>query len=160
MTFIPDRGTLIPNEVAFRIGVSRALLGMMVRRGVFPQPIRPDHKSAYWTRETVEEWLKGRVTAAEAKALLAPEPLPEPPPAPPPAAPPPPAPPPNPNRLLTIKQVCDHLGVSRTTLHSAIKRGELLTTRVGSRMIRITAREIERYIDRLTQPARRRSTAS
>lgn len=67
---------------------------------------------------------------------------PQPAPAAPPATP-------RQGRLMTVDQACAYLGISRNTFYRLVRQGQLRPTRVGCRL-RLSAREIERYLDRMT----------
>lgn len=51
-------------------------------------------------------------------------------------------------KLYTIKQVCDELGIGRSTVYRANKAGQLPFTKFG-RATRIAASAIQRWIDSL-----------
>jgi excisionase family DNA binding protein len=51
----------------------------------------------------------------------------------------------NPQSLLTAKEVCAWLRVSRMTLHRMVKRGAIPVVRVG-RLLRFRPEAIERYL--------------
>lgn len=63
-------------------------------------------------------------------------------------------------KLLTVRQACEQLGVCRSTLESLFRRGEVRPTRVGSRGVRVSVRELERYVDRGTVKSPQRAQAS
>jgi predicted DNA-binding transcriptional regulator AlpA len=42
------------------IGVSKAQLFRMVKRGTFPKPLDMDARISRWMRETIEAWLRAR----------------------------------------------------------------------------------------------------
>ncbi|MFN3685135.1 MAG: helix-turn-helix domain-containing protein [Fimbriimonadaceae bacterium] len=48
--------------------------------------------------------------------------------------------------LLTIKKASELLGISRTSLYGLIRAGLIRTVRVSKRTVRITRRELERFV--------------
>ncbi len=50
--------------------------------------------------------------------------------------------------LLTVREASSYLRVSRSTLFKLMKSGELRRTRVRERCVRISRRELERYVER------------
>lgn len=52
------------------------------------------------------------------------------------------------SKLLNIQAVCTRLSLSRSTVYTLIKKGELQTVPVGTRRM-VTSREIDRYIQKL-----------
>jgi len=54
-------------------------------------------------------------------------------------------------RLLTVREVCEMLGVGRTTLYVLRKRGLIRAVRIGRRVL-FDLRDVERLIDRLKVP--------
>jgi excisionase family DNA binding protein len=61
--------------------------------------------------------------------------------------------------LLTINQTAGLLGISRDTLYRILCRGELVSTRVGSRH-RFRMADVEEYLDRRCESAADRAAAS
>ena len=53
-------------EVLRIVGVSRATLYEMVRRGAFPAPVRISARAVGWKQSEVQRWLPSRPTATEA----------------------------------------------------------------------------------------------
>ena len=53
-------------EVLRIVGVSRATLYEMVRRGAFPAPVRISAIAVGWKQSEVQRWLASRPTATEA----------------------------------------------------------------------------------------------
>ena len=51
-------------------------------------------------------------------------------------------------KLLSIQAACTRLSLSRSTVYTLIKKGELQTVPVGTRRM-VTSREIDRYIQNL-----------
>lgn len=49
-------------------------------------------------------------------------------------------------RLLTVREACDELRISRPTLGALRRSGRIQTTRIGSRGVRVASSEIERFI--------------
>ena len=49
-------------------------------------------------------------------------------------------------RLLTVRETCRELSVSRPTLAEMRRAGLIRTVRIGSRGVRVAASEIERFI--------------
>ena len=50
-------------------------------------------------------------------------------------------------KLLTIKEVCSRLSISRSMLYELIRSNKIRTIRIGKRGIRLPESEIERFID-------------
>jgi len=48
--------------------------------------------------------------------------------------------------LLTVKQACESMQISRTLLYGMIKVGTIRSVPIGSRGIRIPGSEITRYV--------------
>jgi excisionase family DNA binding protein len=53
-------------------------------------------------------------------------------------------------RLLTVREVAEHLALSTATVYAMIERGELAHARV-SNSIRITPAELDRYLTEATR---------
>ena len=52
-------------EVVSIVGVSRATLYEMIRRGEFPAPVRIGARAVGWRQSEVQRWLASRPTATE-----------------------------------------------------------------------------------------------
>jgi excisionase family DNA binding protein len=50
-------------------------------------------------------------------------------------------------KLLTIKEVCSRLSISRSMLYELIRSNKIRTVRIGKRGIRLPESEIERFIE-------------
>jgi excisionase family DNA binding protein len=48
--------------------------------------------------------------------------------------------------LNNVRQSCTTLGISRTTFYQLVAAGKIRTVRLGPRMTRVSAAEIERII--------------
>ena len=53
-------------------------------------------------------------------------------------------------KLLSIQGACTRLSLSRSTVYTLIKKGELKTVKIGTRRM-FTSAEIDRYIQNLEQ---------
>ena len=53
-------------------------------------------------------------------------------------------------KLLSIQEACTRLSLSRSTVYTLIKKGELKTVNIGTRRL-INSMEIDRYIQNLEQ---------
>ena len=53
--------------------------------------------------------------------------------------------------VMSIDEVADHLGLHRKTVEKMIRRGDLVPTRVGRRVM-VRADELQGYIDAHTEP--------
>lgn len=49
-------------------------------------------------------------------------------------------------RTLTIKQACDHVGVSRPTIRGWINSGRLPATKIGTRIWRVAAADLDKLV--------------
>lgn len=58
-------------------------------------------------------------------------------------------------KLLTIKEVCSRLSISRSKLYELIRSDRMRTVRIGKRGIRIAESEIERFIESGLDESRR-----
>jgi excisionase family DNA binding protein len=58
------------------------------------------------------------------------------------------------DRLLTVRQVAEQLGVSTATVYALVDRGELVHVRV-SNAIRIAAADVSAFVAASTHPAKR-----
>jgi excisionase family DNA binding protein len=50
-------------------------------------------------------------------------------------------------KLLTIKEVCSRLSISRSKLHELIRSGRIRVVRIGKRGVRIAEAELSRFIE-------------
>jgi excisionase family DNA binding protein len=50
-------------------------------------------------------------------------------------------------KLLTIKEVCSCLSISRSKLYDLFRSGQLMQVRIGKRGVRISEAEIARFIE-------------
>jgi excisionase family DNA binding protein len=50
------------------------------------------------------------------------------------------------SRLLTVKQACNQLQISRTHLYGLCKAGTIQAMKIGPRGVRIPSEEIDRFI--------------
>lgn len=48
--------------------------------------------------------------------------------------------------LLTVRETCEQLRISRTTLYELCRSGQLRSLRIGQRGIRFAKAELERFI--------------
>lgn len=53
-------------QVLEKIGISRAHLYDLIRRGEFPPPVKLGARTSVWPLSTVESWISARVQAARA----------------------------------------------------------------------------------------------
>jgi excisionase family DNA binding protein len=58
-----------------------------------------------------------------------------------------------PGKLITIRNVCDRYGLSDKTIRRKIKAGELQAYRVGERLIKLDAAQVEATLMRPATPA-------
>jgi len=49
--------------------------------------------------------------------------------------------------MLSLKEVADKLGLSVATIRSYIKSGKLKVTKINKRVYRVTAEELERFLN-------------
>lgn len=52
---------LRPRQVAQKIGLSRSMLYLLIKRGEFPKPMRWTERAVVWRSSEVEAWLERRV---------------------------------------------------------------------------------------------------
>jgi excisionase family DNA binding protein len=52
--------------------------------------------------------------------------------------------------LLTIKEVCSRLSISRSKLYELIRANQIRTVRIGKRGVRVSEHELARFIDEST----------
>lgn len=57
-------------EVLRRVGISRASLYQMVKRGLFPKPIPLSQRSVAWLDSEVQAWIDERVATARGGASM------------------------------------------------------------------------------------------
>jgi excisionase family DNA binding protein len=50
-------------------------------------------------------------------------------------------------KLLTIKEVCSRLAISRSKLYELLRSGQLGAVRIGKRGVRVSDVEIARFIE-------------
>lgn len=54
--------------------------------------------------------------------------------------------------LLTVEQAAERLALGRTSVYGLLNRGELKVVRIG-RSVRVLARDVEAYAERLAETA-------
>jgi excisionase family DNA binding protein len=57
-------------------------------------------------------------------------------------------------KLLTIKEVCSRLAISRSKLYELFRSGQLSAVRIGKRGVRVSDVEITRFIESASYYAR------
>lgn len=50
-------------------------------------------------------------------------------------------------KLLTIKEVCSNLAISRSKLYELIRAHQIRTVRIGKRGVRVSELELARFIE-------------
>ncbi len=62
----PTSGKLLyrVNQLTAEIGISRAHLYQLVKRGEFPQPIKIGNRAIAWPAQAIEAWIAERAAAA------------------------------------------------------------------------------------------------
>lgn len=56
------------NQLTAEIGISRAHLYQLVKRGEFPQPIKIGDRAIAWPAQAIEAWIAERAAAAQGVA--------------------------------------------------------------------------------------------
>lgn len=66
----PTSGKLLyrVNQLTAEIGISRAHLYQLVKRGEFPQPIKIGNRAIAWPAQAIEAWIAERAAAAQEAA--------------------------------------------------------------------------------------------
>lgn len=66
----PATGKLLyrVNQLTAEIGISRAHLYQLVKRGEFPQPIKIGDRAIAWPAQAIEAWIAERAAAAQEAA--------------------------------------------------------------------------------------------
>lgn len=56
------------NQLTAEIGISRAHLYQLVKRGEFPQPIKIGDRAIAWPAQAIEAWIAERAAASQGTA--------------------------------------------------------------------------------------------
>lgn len=56
------------NQLTAEIGISRAHLYQLVKRGEFPQPIKIGDRAIAWPAQAIEAWIAERAAASQGAA--------------------------------------------------------------------------------------------
>lgn len=50
-------------------------------------------------------------------------------------------------KIIRLKNACQTLGISRTTLHRMVKRGQIQTVKLSPRCVGISSVELQRFLE-------------
>jgi excisionase family DNA binding protein len=53
-------------------------------------------------------------------------------------------------KLLTIREVCSRLSISRSKLYELIRANQIRTVRIGKRGVRVCEHELSRFVESAT----------
>lgn len=56
------------NQLTAELGISRAHLYQLIKRGEFPQPIKIGNRTIAWPAQAIEAWIAERAAAAQGVA--------------------------------------------------------------------------------------------